>query len=693
MQQRRFTTGLLVSMTLAIAGTNFSAFANGLAGAYIDPNYLTASSWQDATAPGYYPLLSPWGVVSHWIHPWRAYQTTVPASQFIQGVGVNYNCNGLDADRTAKMLAIHGIKRVRIDVGWGNLDYATEKSIIATQPWIGEELAAAKNHNLRPLIILNSNQGVPCPYTQSPPSAHSVVTIAPQNATTVQLDNTNGITIGYSGFSNVSTYTMNEVLITGIDPTTNTVTLSKPLPAAIPAGPVAINTFKYRPFDGPDDPYYDAAEQQATINGWNTYVKAIANIAANAMGTTVGSPDMGFDMEIWNETSFGSQFLGLSWYYGLAPSASTAIYVAENIVNGTANTAAANPDQFNGVVIEDGFTNEDPIGAAVDQPARIGALGKHLYSQQRSYPHDQGGSYMLNALLQLEFPAPFPFVPQYTEYMPEYWATFLDSPSPIQDLCPFTTRDGGAGKYHGENSRTINGQVVPCTVFVTETGIQPAYVNVTDPAAAMQLKAKGDSRLLAFYLNKGASQVDLFAASGQGDQDFQLFSQSFINYIQMYSDYPDETYASPALHLIGKMVTQMENGLDPSINSSNTRALTVTDISPFGNYYQFAGDGTTAHPSGYDQERFAFLPFQVNAHKFVIAYYVMTANIANPMSAQEAFNINIQGINGIGATVTAYDPLNDRAVPVSTNPGTANSVNVSLATLDYPYLLIIQEAN
>jgi hypothetical protein len=161
----------------------------------------------------------------------------------------------------------------------------------------------------------------------------------------------------------------------------------------------------------------------------------------------------------------------------------------------------------------------------------------------------------------------------------------------------------------------------------------------------------------------------------------------------MYSDYPDETYASPALHLIGKMVTQMENGLDPSINSSNTRALTVTDISPFGNYYQFAGDGTTAHPSGYDQERFAFLPFQVNAHKFVIAYYVMTANIANPMSAQEAFNINIQGINGIGATVTAYDPLNDRAVPVSTNPGTANSVNVSLATLDYPYLLIIQEAN
>jgi hypothetical protein len=300
---------------------------------------------------------------------------------------------------------------------------------------------------------------------------------------------------------------------------------------------------------------------------------------------------------------------------------------------------------------------------------------------------------MLNALLQLEFPAPFPFVPQYTEYMPEYWATFLDSPSPIQDLCPFTTEDGGAGKYHGENSRVINGQVVPCTVFVTETGIAPYAVNVTDPAAAMQLKAKGDSRLLTFYLNKGASQVDLFAASGQGDQDFQVFSQYFINWAVNNSSYPDETYTSPTLTLIYNMVRQMGNGLDPSINSSNTRALTVTDISPFGNYYQFAGDGTTAHPSGYDQERFAFLPFQVNAHKFVIAYYVMTANIANPMAAQEAFNINIQGINGIGATVTAYDPLNDRAVPVSTNPGTANSVNISLATLDYPYLLIIQEAN
>jgi hypothetical protein len=54
---------------------------------------------------------------------------------------------------------------------------------------------------------------------------------------------------------------------------------------------------------------------------------------------------------------------------------------------------------------------------------------------------------------------------------------------------------------------------------------------------------------------------------------------------------------------------------------------------------------------------------------------------------------NSKSDNGIGATVTAYDPLNDWAVPVSTNPGTANSVNVSLATLDYPYLLIIQEAN
>jgi hypothetical protein len=692
MHPRKLSIGVLVSITFAIATPNFSASAQGLAGAYIDPNYLTASTWTDAAAPGYYPLLSPWGVVSHWIQPWRAYQTTVPASQFIQGVGINYNCDGLDADRTAKMLATHGIKRVRIDIGWGDLDYATEKNIVPGQPWVGEALAAAKKYGLRPLIILNSNQGVPCPYIPSP-SAHSVVTTAPQGAMSVQLDNVNNITPGYSGFSNLSGYTMNEVLITGIDPTTNTVTLSQKLPAQIPAGPVTIYTFKYRPFDAPGDPYYDACEQAATIAGWNKYVSAIATIAAAAMGTTPGSPDMGFDMEIWNETSFGSQFLGLSWYYGAEPSGNTAIAVAKSIVNGTANTAAANPDQFNGVVIEDGFTNEDPIGAAVDQPAGIGALGKHLYPHLYNYPNDQRGSYMLNALLQLEFPAPFPFVPQYTVYMPEDWATFLDSPSPIQDLCPFTTLDG-AGKRHGQNSRVINGQVAPCTVFVTETGIQPASVNVTDPAAAMQLKAKGDSRLLAFYLNKGASQVDLFAANGQGDQDFQLFSQSFINYITTYSDYPsDPGYVSPALNLIGNIVTQMENGLDRSINSSNTRALTVTNISPFGNYTQFAGDGTAAHPSGYDQERFAFLPYQVNAHKFVIPYYVMTANIADAMTVQDVFAVYLQGINGIGATVTCYDPLHDSSLPVAINSATANTISVSIAAIDYPYLLIIQEAN
>lgn len=689
MLRRRLTIGFLIPMMLAIAGPNFSASANGLAGAYIDPSYLDSTQWNPST-------YTPWTIVSHWIQPWRAYQTTVPASQFINGVGINFNFTGLNPYVTAQMLATHGIKRVRINIGWGNLDYATESTIPEA---IIQQLQAAKAWGLRPLIILNDDQAVPCPFTRS--LAYSLAAPAQVGATTIQLNDTTGLVAGYCGFGLWSySYTMNYPLITAIDPTTNTVTLSAPLPISLPSGEIEIDFFKYRPFDGQydtgqvPDPYYNAAEQAATLSGWSKYVMAIANIAAQAMGTTSGDADMGFDMELWNEVTVDDLFLSLRSYYGQQFDATNFESVVTSILLNTVDTFNANPAQFSGVVLEDGFANEDSNHFAGMEPAAVGAMGKHLYPGLNTFSGDQTGTWMLNAQLQIEGPAPFPFVPSYTAFTPEYYGTFLGTPSPIQDLCPFTTNDVYFNP-HGENSRIINGQVVPCTIFVTETGIMPATAGVSDSATAMQMKAKGDSRILTFYLNKGASQVDLFAAGGSGDWDFQVLSQAFMDYANSNTTYPDPdtNYVSPALTLIGNIVNQMQNGLDGSINSSNTRALTVTDIIPAGNYYQFVGDGTAAHPDGYDQERFAFLPYQVNAHKFVIPYYVMTANIANPMTAWEIFQVNIQGINGIGATVTAYDPLNGTALPCMTNPGTANTVSVNLVAADYPYLLVIEEAD
>jgi hypothetical protein len=71
----------VISKTLAMASVNFLPGANPLAGAYIDHYYLDPSNWTYMDQPT--GLVSPWLFVSHWIQPWRAWQTTVPASQFI----------------------------------------------------------------------------------------------------------------------------------------------------------------------------------------------------------------------------------------------------------------------------------------------------------------------------------------------------------------------------------------------------------------------------------------------------------------------------------------------------------------------------------------------------------------------------------------------------------------------------------
>ena len=678
-------------LQLALSTSNLAygnqANPNGLAGPYIDKCYLNPSTWTYEGVPNV--AFTPWTIVSHWIQPWRAYQTTVPAAQFIDGVGINYNLLGLNPDVPAQMLAEHGFKRVRIDVGWGALDYATESTLSGGTVTALQE---AKKWGFRPLLILNSNQAVPCPFKSS---IHTVTTAAAQGATTIQLDATSDLTIGYTGISYLNQYTMNQVLVTAIDPTTNTITLSQPLPVALTAGQkIETNTFKYRPFDAPGDPYYNAQEQAATIAGWNKYVQAVANIAAQTLGTKPGDKDMGFDLEIWNEVTFGSQFLALSLYYGQVPSLTTLATVCGNLITNTAKTATDNPKQFNGVVIEDGFANENCNSLAEAEPERIGALGKHLYPQILNFPQQQSGNIMLNQLLQLEAPTPFPFVPSYNTFIPESFATFLATPSVIQDLSPFTTLDV-YGNPHGENSRTINGKVIPCTVFVTETGIQPACAGVVDSNAAMLMKAKGDSRILTFYLNKGATQVDLFAASGSGDWDFGLFSNAFVQYALSNSNYPssDTPYVSPALTLIGNIVSQMQVNLDPSLKSSKTRNIEVTNIESPDTYIQFTGNGTSAYPNGFDRERFVFLPFQSNAHRFVIPYYVMTANIATPMNSPETFSVGISGIKTQGATITAYDPLNNTAVPLSIHSEKTNRLNLKLPAIDYPYLLIIQEAN
>ena len=132
----------------------------------------------------------------------------------------------------------------------------------------------------------------------------------------------------------------------------------------------------------------------------------------------------------------------------------------------------------------------------------------------------------------------------------------------------------------------------------------------------------------------------------------------------------------------------MKRNLDP--NLTKTRQLQLDSIRDTHNHLQFVGDGTAAHPNLYNRDVFAFLPYQVNSHRFVIPYYVMTRDVTKNLPPEQ-FTIQISKLKAEGATVSVYDPMHDRTVPISIDRRGQHFLNLTLSATDYPYLLIIQE--
>ncbi len=642
----RWTTVVLVTMTCA-------ARAGSLSGPYTDPAYLTKLAF---------------GAHSHWDQPWRAYFETAPASRFLAAAGMGLNLDQENPDLVLQMLATHGVRCGRIEIGWGNVQWEDETKL-GNADRLRALLAACKKWGVRPLILLNAHQGVPCPVQFFD---RAVTADAPAGATQVTLDDVGGLVIGRSGLNNLTDYWAAEALILKIDG--NTVTLSKPLPKEIRAGTrVPMATLKYRPFSEPGSDDY-----KETIAGWDRYVGTVAAFISDALGT-VGKPDRGFDLEIWNELTFGDWFLYINSYYKPELVKYKEQDIWANLVKETAAYVDAHADDLAGVRISDGFANTIPWPASSMEPARVTAISKHPYAGRKNYPKDEYQGTRLNALGQED-----QYVPTYSACFPEYYGTGLQTETMIRELAPIP--NDVYGTRHDRDARPGN----PCTVWITEVNYAPNEDGVTDPAEALALKAKTTARYLAFLTNKGVDRLTFYAAAGS-DLSLGMMQDNFLEYARKNSTYPadDGPYTSPALRVMGRMAAKLGEGLDAGL--TQTRALTVDGISDTHDHFQFAGDGTAAHPPLYDREVFALLPFQANARRFVIAYYVMTRDVKLPYAPRE-FAVEVSGINTRGATFTAYDPISDRAVPVKVAATGANTVRLGLTATDYPYLLIVNEA-
>jgi hypothetical protein len=648
--QMKRTQWLSAAISLSFFAS--SADAGTLSSPYTDPEYLTKM---------------PFGSHSHWMQPWRAYLETIPASRYLDGVGINFNVQTSNPEPLLRLLSRQGVRHLRVEIGWGSINYNDETQIdnAANLRLI---LLACKKYGIRPLILLNANHGVPCPVK------NSVVTLAAPvkpGDTTILVKEISGIQSGFSGLSNVTDYMAAQYLITEVSG--NRLTLAIPLSSAFPAGHTfAVGTWKYRPF-GPKD----SEDYQNTIAGWQRYVGTVGRF----VGDLVGTPqDRGFDLEIWNELTFGSEFLYINRHYAQKLYNYDETQIWGNIVNDTASFVEANPALFAGVGLSNGFANTIPWPGAGEQPDRITAISKHPYQGRLTYPKNEYPGAQLDALFQTPNPA---FIPSYSEFLPEYFGLGLQTETAIRDMAPISTSIYG-GKTHGRFAGKVERPV-----WITEVNLDPGDENPkVSVERAWQIKAKLISRYLTFYLNKGVSRVALFGISG-GDKNIGIVPQVFLDRLpNLLTTADPQLFISPPLRVIGHISQQFSIGLDRNLKT--TRPLQVLSIGDTHDHFQFAGNGKPGTPNLYDRDVLVILPFQINKKRFVIPYYVMTRDVTKDL-IPENFTVEIAGFNTAGAVLSVYDPIRDRPVPFTIQSKTKSSFKLQLTAADYPYLLTVQE--
>jgi hypothetical protein len=212
-----------------------------------------------------------------------------------------------EAAPTARMLAASGFKRARVEFGWNSMSY-DDPARLSNPERLRTYVGALKQHGIRPLVLLNAHHGIPGPsrffdamLLQEAKAGDRRVRLGDATARAVVPHKT--------GLNSRDSGRAADVIFTSVGED-GWATLSRPLPRDLPAGSHSAVTLRYAPFgppqlpDGQPNPRFEE-----TLAGWLDYVGAVARETRAVMGSD------GFDVEIWNELSFGSDFLYERNYY------------------------------------------------------------------------------------------------------------------------------------------------------------------------------------------------------------------------------------------------------------------------------------------------------------------------------------------------------------------------------------------
>lgn len=680
-------TALAVTLGLTAPGAHAQQFAGEVTN-YVDPSQQTLLSFGDR---------------SHWLQPWRAYLDTVPAARLRKAVGISFNVADSQADATARLLAANGFRRARVDWAWNSIRYDDPNQLTNVSS-LRTRLLALKKYGIRPLIVIHSNDGEPCPS-----KSLTLRTIEPALAgdTRVHLDAATAAAVvpRKTGFAGLQTSgKAADPMITSVD-ADGWATLSRTLRRELPAGAYSGSKLLYEPFyrplqaDGSPEPRFEA-----TLAGWLNYAKVITREAKTILGS------QNFDVEVWNELHFGAEFLDVDEYYG--PDIDT----GHGNTTGTIleRTVAWIRNPANGVSkigIADGFANQHYIQAGSTSPPGLTAIAKHpyLYDGVRWFPPpdvneirpldaqgDPDGVFDPDSGTWSEF-----FTPTYFDFHPEryLWATektsFIELDQMVRDLSPLTTYVDGVA--HGRDTHPPGS--APPEVWITEMNVNTANAAAqfgVTPGDRLHMQAKATLRTVLAFVGKGVSAVHLFAVTSG---NYALVDAGFFTSLKQTGVYPGDRAGGEVLNAVWR-VTQALAGADQTA----PRPLQLLRIGDYAGNKQFEGDGTADHPPLYNRDVLAFLPFQVNARRFVVAVYVMTVNIAKKYNAAapntdptrfdmppETYRLTIGNTGGPGTTVSATDPLTGKGVPVTVVANDPGQLVVELPVTDSPRLLTIRE--
>ncbi|MGI6496085.1 MAG: hypothetical protein ACOX5G_08360 [Kiritimatiellia bacterium] len=674
------------------------------------------------------------GQRSYYLTPWRAYMDTWPASRWFEMPGVNF---GDGAETTARLLAEAGFRSARIEWGWGNM--AWEGGRFGNEEGMKRTLRALRAAGLRPLILLNAHHGVPCATRWFPAK---LAEDAPAGQRFIVLENLDGVRTGYTGLTNLNDYRAIYPILVSADPATGRCELSAPLPVDLEAGDITLSETKVRPLSGsvnPDGtPNPDCAE---SIAHWMDYVATACRVAKEGLGTGEDPSDAGFDIEVWNEYTFGSCFLDINNYYdpriefqeplvyrnaaGLeARGAEALLPMVVDFVRDPANHCP-------GVVLINGFANQRPWDNLTERWPGLDAISRHYYSGatprviDADHP-DQPGNGPVNALGEREGkpdgrdwhtvePGSF-FIPSQSWALPEWWHYAIATEYITRDTLPFPSTRGGPVPFTRHHRYGHNGDGRPGQVWRTEVNtfradfhgkvMREAGCEGDDPRLVSMmhgLAARWLLRELLFCGHKGETTHNVFHAQGRDDAAFGVLPSTYFDALEKAGgQLTDEVRAAvgPQVEAVGRVTRMFREGKPIDV----ARKLGVAALVEHDPRLFWKGDGTPGNPDRFHRDDFAILPFQLDERTFAIGYYVVTHDItkvwddsADPLDPArysmppQTFDITFENLRGKGARVSAWDPITDAGVPVQVLERGSDELVVRVESTDYPRFLRVVE--